>query len=505
MKAFENNIVERSSERIVSFRNIMEPLLVVFNCVSAKILPDKKYYMAFSVPGGIYGYFDDYEIKQDEIDRLLKEIKSILNENIDIDSTLGDKSEVLKEYIDKSRHDILELINEMPETNSTQFRLADIKGHKELFINDIQLHLGKLKEINLIKFRKGFILIADNDFFTRTMPTDLNSSKYVWRFDELEANMQYHQVSDISSLNKIIKSDQLSDFIKISEAFHEKKIMSIADRIAKADKPSKLIFIAGPTSSGKTTFAYRLGIGLKVNKKKVLKLSLDDYYLDHALIPIDEQTGMQNFEVIDALDLKLFKENIIKLLNYEPVHLPKYNFNKGGHCFEETPTLIDENTFIIVEGIHGLNPQLWQNIDSVESFRIYISALNTLNVHDHLPISTSDHRLIRRLVRDYLFRGYDINETLMRWPDVMHSEYLNIFPFQESAHVVFNSALVYELAVFAYYAQDILKVELAKNEYTKNQIERLLRLLSLFVPINPSDIPPTSILREFVGGSSFKY
>ena len=185
--------------------------------------------------------------------------------------------------------------------------------------------------------------------------------------------------------------------------------------------------------------------------------------------------------------------------------MPRYNFNKGGHINDDKPIVIDEDTYIIVEGIHGLNPEMWQNINSIESYRIYISALNTLNIHDHLPLSTSDHRLIRRLVRDSLFRGYDFNETISRWPDVMKSEHYNIFPFQESAHTIFNSALVYELAVFAHYAPSVLHIDKSENNKIKQEVERIYRLLSLFIPVNPADIPPTSILREFIGGSSFKY
>jgi len=240
-------------------------------------------------------------------------------------------------------------------------------------------------------------------------------------------------------------------------------------------------------------------------QKKVLLLSLDNYYLPHSAIPDDPQTGMKNFELITALDLNLFRQNINDLMAGNPIHLAKYHFDGRGPVPEPKTTQITPDTFIIVEGIHGLNPELWKDLMDVESYRLYVSALSTLNIHDHLPLSTSDHRLIRRLVRDHLFRGYDFNETIKRWPDVMQNEYQSIFPFQESAHAIFNSALIYEVAVFSHYAPKILKPEEAENEQIREEVKRLNRILSLLNPIDPKDIPPTSILREFIGGSSFTY
>ena len=267
----------------------------------------------------------------------------------------------------------------------------------------------------------------------------------------------------------------------------------------------RVVFLAGPSSSGKTTSANRLAIELRVIKKQAIILSLDNYYLPHSAIANDPDTGMKNFEQLGALDLHLFMNNIHDLIAGKAVHLPRYHFDGKGAVPAATPTRITGDTLIIVEGIHGLNPELWKNVMDLESYRLYVSALTTLNIHDHLPFSTSDHRLVRRLVRDHLFRGYDFNETIMRWPDVMQNEYHSIFPFQESAHAILNSALIYEIAVFAHYAPQILQPEKAVNQQTRLEAERLNRMLSLLIPINPSNIPPTSILREFIGGSTFEY
>jgi uridine kinase len=497
--------IKEGAGQALSFREIMEPLLVFFNYAVNQVLPRKEYYISYSVPGGVYGYFKNYEVQTPELEKILEVIKQELKSNNSINKNILDKKTCLARFEGINRNDLSNLILSVPGNTNPNFRIAEYKNCNEIFLNDIKLHIDELQEINLVKFKKGFILIADKRFFRRTTPENLEASKYVKRFNELDECMKYFGIGDIAGLNNKIRSEELPEFIKISEAFQDKKIMRIADKILDDKRKPRLVFIAGPTSSGKTTFAYRLSIALKLQQKKVLKLSLDDYYLPHSKILADPETGLQNFEVISALDLDLFRENILSLVKGLPVNLPKYNFNKGGHTFNEKATQIDKDTLIIVEGIHGLNPEMWKNINSIESYRIYISALNTLNIHYHLPISTSDHRLIRRLVRDSLFRGYDFNETISRWPDVMKSEYHNIFPFQESAHTVFNSSLVYELAVFAHYAPKVLQIEKSQNNYIREQVERLFRLLSLFIPIDPQDIPPTSILREFIGGSSFKY
>ena len=306
-----------------SFREIIEPLLMVFNYASRTVMPEKHYYISYSIPGGVFGYYKDFDPSNEQIKELLRCMKNVLADSESYQKIILDKKQTNEYFQNKNRQDINELLKSIPYTNNPYFRIGEYGYAGELFLNDIQLYLDKLTNINLIKFRKGFILIADNDFFKRATPADLDDSKYVKRFDELEECMKHHQVAEISELNKIISSGELSEFIKISEEFQSKKISRIADRIVEDPKIPRLIFIAGPTSSGKTTFAYRLGIGLKVLQKKVLKLSLDNYYLPHDKIPIDPETGLQNFEVITALDLGLFSKNIKQLLAGEEVFFAK--------------------------------------------------------------------------------------------------------------------------------------------------------------------------------------
>lgn len=488
-----------------AFRNLMEPLLVLFNKAVSEVFGNREYYIAYSIPGGVYGYFKDHDISDDEISVLKNKIGKLISANLDFQQEILPKEKILRYFDENHRSDIIELLQSKPNDLSDSMHLSHLNGNGELFFNHVNEHYERLDKFRLFRFRKGFFLIADPDFFERVMPQRLEISKYLKRFDESEEAMKQLGIENLAQLNEVIENGELPEFIKISEAYQAKRMGRIADNIVSHPLKPRLIFLAGPTSSGKTTSANRLAIELKVIGKKVLIMSLDNFYLPHSKIPFDPETGLQNFELITALDLELFCKTIHQLMDGESIFMPRYHFDGKGAVPDVKPTSITPDTFIIVEGIHGLNPDLWQNTMDIESYRLYVSALNTLNIHNHLPLSTSDHRLIRRLVRDHLFRGYSFNETIKRWPDVMENEYHSIFPFQESAHAIFNSSLIYEIAVFAHYAPGILRTELAENELIKEEVKRLNRILNLLKPINPKDIPPTSILREFIGGSSFTY
>jgi len=489
------------------FRSYMEPLLVLFNIASSETLKDSEYCIDYSIPGGVYGHFVDLIPSEDDLKKIRDRIRRLIRDNESLIQELVPAEKVESHFLQLNRPDILNLIRSRSAgcCNPDGFNLVRLNGGSELFLNKVQDNLKHLDTFKLFKAKNGFFLIADVDFFERVMPDRLETSKFFKRFDESQRAMAHLGISNITQLNDIINRGELSEFLKIAEAYQTKSISRIADNIVSHPLKPRIVFLAGPTSSGKTTSANRLALELKVLQKHVLILSLDNYYLPHAAIPTDPNTGLKNFEVISALNLNLFRQNINDLLEGMPVFLPKYFFDGNGATISETPTVIDNDTYVIVEGIHGLNPRLWQDAVELESYRVYVSALTTLNIHNHLPFSTSDHRLIRRLVRDHLFRGYDFNETIKRWPDVVNNEYQSIFSYQESAHAILNSALIYEMAVFAHYAPAILKAELAENEQIRGEVLRLNRLLSLFIPIDPAEIPPTSILREFIGGSSFKY
>jgi uridine kinase len=491
----------------LSFRNIMEPLLVLFNKATAAVLPGVSFYIAYSIPGGVYGYFNNYKATTQDIRNIYDYIRGMILNKQQIEHKVLSKDEMTRYFEPTNRPDIVRLLRSggIEPKGLEDLRLAHVNGYGEFLLNHVSENYDKLINFQLFRHNRGFFLVADPDFYQRVMPKKIKLSKYLNRFEESEETNKQFGIADFASLNEVITAGELPEFIKLAEAYQTRRLSRIADNILSHPSKPRVIFLAGPTSSGKTTTANRLAIEFKVLGREVLILSLDNYYLPHHMIPDDPATGLKNFELISALDDKLFMDNIHGLVTNKAVHLPKYFFDGQGPKPQPTATQINSETLVIVEGIHGLNPELWKHIMDLDSYRLYVSALTTLNIHDHLPFSTSDHRLIRRLVRDHLFRGYNFNETIQRWPDIMQNEYRSIFTFQESAHAIFNSALIYEIAVFAFYAQRILHPEEAVNEQIREEAKRLMRILSLLIPIDPAGIPPTSILREFIGGSSFNY
>ncbi len=308
---------------------------------------------------------------------------------------------------------------------------------------------------------------------------------------------------NVGRLNEQILNGNDGELIKLSEALHEKKIVEIVE-IIKNKRDIKLILIAGPSSSGKTTFSKRLSIQLKVAGLKPIQISLDNYFVNREKTPKDEN-GEYNFEALEALDIKTFNKNINDLKSGKTIDLPKFSFETGKRYYDGTKLSADNETIFIAEGIHALNPELTQNIDNKIKYKIYISALTQIGIDGHNRIPTTDNRLIRRIIRDNKYRGYSAFETLKRWESVRQGEELNIFPYQEEADIMFNSALLYELAVLKKYAIPLLK-EINQQEQEYAEAKRLLKFFSYFKDINIEDeIPPTSILREFFGESTFRY
>lgn len=309
-------------------------------------------------------------------------------------------------------------------------------------------------------------------------------------------------INNVADFNVACRNNKSFIMIKLAEALHEKKIAIIADDIA-ARKGTRFVLISGPSSSGKTTFSKRLQIQLLVNGIKPVIISMDNYFVNRVDTPRDEN-GDWDFENINALDLPYFRQQMSDLLEGKEVELPTYSFEKGERIFEGKRLRLDKDSVIILEGLHALNPSLLPNIPREATYKIFVSALTTINIDNHNWIPTIDIRLLRRIVRDYKYRNYSARETISRCPSVMRGEEKWIYPFQEEADVMFNSALLFELAVLKRHAEPIL-AEVPKfcDEYT--EAHRLIKFLQYFVAIPEKEIPPTSLLREFVGGSSFRY
>ncbi len=310
-------------------------------------------------------------------------------------------------------------------------------------------------------------------------------------------------VPNVANLNENAINGHSGDIIKISEALHEKKIAEIANLIHARHDKVKIVLIAGPSASGKTTFSKRLMVQLAVNGLKPTMISLDDYFVDREKTPRDKK-GEYDFEAIEAIDIEYFNYQLNQLFAGEIIELPKFNFTVGKRLPSGKNLQLVPGSILIVEGIHGMNPDLVPHIDSENTFKIFLSALTQISIDDQNHISTTDNRLIRRMIRDSKYRNYSAQDTIRRWPSVRAGEDKNIFPYQENADVMFNSALIYELAVLKKYAEPLLK-SVTESQAEFSESNRLLRFLMYFKPIDDMEIPPTSLIREFLGGSSFTY
>ncbi len=360
-----------------------------------------------------------------------------------------------------------------------------------------------LKVFDLQPYNKGMLLLGPNRENHKNPNERIDQVKMQKVFSEFKRRGKLLNISNIGDLNRQVLSGEISELIKISEALHEKKIAQIADKIRKYQRRIKIILISGPSSSGKTTFGKRLAIQLKVAGLNPVNLSLDNYFVNRERTPIDEH-GEYDFESLMALDIEKFNSDLVELMNGNEIKLPKFSFETGQRFYDGETMKLAENQILVVEGIHALNPQLTPLINREAKYQIYISALTAISIDGHNRIQSTDNRLIRRLVRDYKYRSYKATDTLKRWQSVRRGEMQNIFPYQEEADAMFNSALSYELGVLKRYAEPMLQ-EVRPNQPEYEEATRLLKFLSYFLPIDDREIPPTSLMREFLGGSAFEY
>lgn len=397
-------------------------------------------------------------------------------------------------------YNMLDKINLLKYSNINEVKLYELEGRYDYFCGKIAASTGVIKAFDVEKYLSGFILRRPDISDLNTIPKLKDQKALNSIFIETERWLSIIGIGEVGELNRKIDIGELQDVIMVSEALHEKKIANIADRIYD-QKDVKIILIAGPSSSGKTTFANRLSIQLRVNGMIPIPLSLDNYFVNRIDTPKDEN-GEYDYENIDALDLKLLNYDLEQLLNGNEVELPVYNFKKGEKEWNGYKEQLPENGVLILEGIHGLNPRLISDKLNKNVFKIYISALTQLNIDDHNRISTTDSRKIRRIVRDSLSRGYGAEETLKMWPSIRRGEKKNIFVYQEEADAMFNSTLVYELGVLKPFAlKELSKV--SKESPVYSEALRLMTFLSFFKDIDINDVPKNSLLREFIGGSCF--
>lgn len=439
------------------------------------------------------------KITQEIINKIKHRMQELIDKDIPFIKTKIKKEDAIKIFQDNKQYEKVELLKSI---DKQYINIYDLDGFKDYFYGYLVPSTGYLKLFNLIKIKdkeNAVILLNPNRENPLQLTKYIYSPKLINIYEERKKWANIMGISFLSDLNNIIKNKEYPELIRTMEALHENKIAKIANMIA--NNPAKrIILIAGPSSSGKTSFAKRLALQLKVNGLKPATISLDDYFVNREDTPLDEN-GRYDFESIYAIDLKLFNKHLKELLEGNEIDMPTYNFITGKREFLGKKLKITKKQPIIIEGIHGLNPLLTSEIPDKNKFKIYISALTQLNIDCHNRIATTDTRLIRRIVRDNRTRGIDAKKTISMWESVRKGEKKNIFPFQEQADIMFNSALVYELSVLKKYIVPLLnKIKPEDKEYI--EAKRLLSFLEYFKEIDEEiDIPPTSILREFIGGS----
>ncbi len=462
-----------------------------------ELFPGAKIYIDHSLTFG--GYFCQVENRKNFSEQELAQIEArmweIVQANEPIVKTRVPLNEAISLLQARAEDDKVRLLAHRRKDYLT---LYDLRSYRDYFHGYMVPSTGYLQVFGLQSLPPGFVLR-----FPRTAPTMqlqpmADYPKLLSVFREYGQWMDLMGVRDVGALNEAIAGEQAAETILVSEALHEQRVSRIAEQITKHKGTVQLVLVAGPSSSGKTTFSKRLGIQLLASGLRPFPLELDNYFVDREQTPRDNN-GDYDFESLGALDLKAFNNDLLSLLHGEELTLPRYNFHTGRRETGQTVRLRPDH-ILIVEGIHGLNPDLLPNIPPEVAFRVYVSALTQLNIDRHNRVPTTDTRLIRRIVRDAAYRGYTAQQTIDRWESVRNGEKRWIFPFQEHADVMFNSALVYELSVLKTYAQPLLlQVKPRTRAYV--EAKRLLAFLEWFEPLGVELIPDNSILREFIGGS----
>lgn len=486
------DLTSRDGRRVYQ-RGILYVMAMAFNRVYPKALLTVNCQLSNS----IYCSVENMKVTNEMINNIRKEMKDIIDSNLPIKKIEMSKEEAEKFYQkEKTLRGRLQLDNKYKDEVSLYF----CENYYNYFYGVMPISTGYIRLFDVIKYHDGFLLRYPDKKTPDKIDKYIETKKLLHTLEEYEDIHDVLDINTIYKLNKKIEQGGEKELILLAEALHEKKISDIADKIVKR-KGIKMILIAGPSSSGKTTFAQRLGIQLKLNGIKPLTISVDNYFVERKDTPRDEN-GNYDFERLEAIDLELFNEHLKKLLNGEEVELPTFNFKTGTKVYNGNKMKMKSNEVLVIEGIHCLNDKLTEAIPKEQKYKIYISALTVLNIDYYNRISTTDTRLIRRLVRDYNFRGYEALHTLQNWDMVNKGEENYIFPFQEDADSMFNTSLIYEISALKKYAMPLLKaIDNTNPEYS--EAKSLYELLKYFDDINDEYIPRNSLLREFIGGSIF--
>lgn len=453
------------------------------------------------------GYFCNLHIGRpvelDDVQRIKQKMHEIIEANLSFLRTEAHTDDVINLFLQRGMMDKVKLLKTSGQLYTCYYRLGDTVDY---YYGSLVPSTGYIHLFDIAKYYDGLLLRIPSRENPGKLEEVIKQEKMLEVFQEYHRWNRIMGISTVGDFNVACNEGHATDLINLSEALQEKKISRIADEITNRNQNGervKLVLISGPSSSGKTTFSKRLSIQLMANGLKPYPISLDDYFVDREKTPLDAN-GKHDFESLYALDLPFFESQLSDLLAGKEVELPRFNFTTGKREMTGNKLRIDDHMILILEGIHALNPALTPNIPAANKFKIYVSALTTIQLDYHNYIPTTDNRLLRRIIRDYKYRNYSAEETIARWGSVRAGEDKWIFPYQEYADAMFNSALLFELAVLKDYVEPILR-KVPNNSPEYSEAHRLLRFLSYFVSVRDKELPPTSLLREFLGGSSFRY
>ncbi|MCD8385944.1 MAG: nucleoside kinase [Bacteroidales bacterium] len=503
-----------SKESSSGNRCYIRSLCMVLYKASQNLYPGTRLKIAHSISKGYFGKLigrsPKYPADENGNIFITKELVAALKEEmqriVDADIEFQRKERLTRDAItifkNQGLDDKVTLLETIRELYTVYYKLD---GLCDSYYGTLAPRTGMLNVFDLRPYKDGFLLTGFDKENPNVPPQHVTQEKMYKAFtDYIEFN-NIVGVRNVGELNKTVLAGRTPLLINVAEALHDKYLSRISDEITRRyhEGGARIVLLAGPSSSGKTTTTKRLAIQLMTNLLKPQMVSLDNYFVDRDHTPHDE-TGDYDYESLYALDLEKFNKDLCDLLDGKEVFLPTYNFKTGSREYKGDSIRLEDRSVLLIEGIHGLNPELTAHIDEKMKFRVYVSALTTLSIDDHNWVPTTDNRLLRRIIRDYKYRGSSAEETLKRWPSVRRGEEKWIFPYQENADATFNSSLIFELGVMKNYAEEILS-QVPRDVPEFGEAYRLRKFLSYFLPIEEKNIPSTSLLREFLGGSSFRY
>ena len=491
-------ITLETSDGAMIYRRSLAFLLAV---AARELFPDRALVIGHSLGNGYYYAFKhEVLLTEENLSALNVRMREIVAADLPVAFRYVSYADALAIFQSNGQSDTALLLGQL---NDSKVPVNECRGFMDLSVATLVPRTGILKTFELRAYENGFLLRYPGKNGSREIAPFEDSPRIFSVYKEYKKWGRIVGISSVGDINELIAKREIKSFIQIAEAFQNKKLSEIADSVYERRNEVKVVLIAGPSSSGKTTTAKRLSILLKVMGLDPLAVGLDDYYLGVDRTPKDEN-GKPDFECLEALDVPYLNEQLLSLFKDEEVELPIFDFKSGSRKSEGRRIKLGRRTVLVIEGIHGLNEKLTAAIDRDRKFKIYVSALTQLNLDDHNRIPTSDNRLLRRIVRDYQFRGASAAKSISMWPSVQAGEKKHIFPFQDGADAAFNSALDYELSVLKVYAEPLLRsVKPTMDEYS--EATRLLGFLQNFSPVPPQYVPGQSILREFIGESEFKY